>query len=96
MKAEIYSTKYWVNTSDKKKLFKNLNKSLENANFKIINFIEHFFENQGYTCLWLISESHLALHTFPEANKSYIELSSCNNNKNEHFKQLLNKYFQVI
>ena len=39
---------------------------------------EHPFNPQGYTALWLLSESHFAVHTFPEFGKSYIELSSCN------------------
>lgn len=47
--------------------------------------MEHYFEPQGYTCLWLLSESHFAIHTFPEANKTYIELSSCNRQMYENF-----------
>lgn len=27
--------------------------------------------------LWLLAESHFAIHTFPEENKMYIEISSC-------------------
>ena len=33
----------------------------------------------------------LAIHTFPEDEKTYIELSSCNENKNDRFIQLLNE-----
>ena len=29
------------------------------------------------TALFLLSESHFAIHTFPEENTTYIELSSC-------------------
>ena len=93
MKAEIHNTKHWVNITEPKILVKNLNNILKIANFKIVGFLEYYFDKQGYTCVWLIAESHLAVHTFPEDNKSYIELSSCNNNKNEQFKQLLNNYF---
>lgn len=39
---------------------------------------EHHFSPQGYTALWLLSESHFAVHTFPEFGRTYIELSSCN------------------
>lgn len=35
------------------------------------------FDPFGYTCLILLSESHLAIHTFPERGKAYIELTSC-------------------
>ena len=40
--------------------------------------MEHSFQPQGYTAIWLLAESHFAIHTFPEENKTYIELSSCN------------------
>ena len=40
--------------------------------------MDHHFSPQGYTALWLLTESHFAVHTFPEFGRSYIELSSCN------------------
>lgn len=43
----------------------------------MLRVIEHHFEPQGYTALWLLGESHLAVHTFPEHGISYLELSSC-------------------
>ncbi len=48
------------------------------AGFNILCFTDHHFTPQGYTALWLLTESHFAVHTFPEFGKSYIELSSCN------------------
>lgn len=50
---------------------------LEQSTFNVLNYSEHHFEPQGWTALWLLGESHLAIHTFPEHKKSYIELSSC-------------------
>ncbi len=91
MKAEIFTYKKWIPITNPKQLFDCLTNLLNKSNFIIVNHIEHHFEQQGYTCLWLISESHLAVHTFPEENKSYIELSSCNEQKNEIFKQLIEK-----
>jgi len=54
-----------------------LKKLLIDSNFGIEDKIEKHFEPFGYTGLWLLSESHFAIHTFPEENKTYIELSSC-------------------
>ena len=34
--------------------------------FEILGEVEHVFQPQGYTLLFLLSESHLSLHTFPE------------------------------
>ncbi|MEL7222709.1 MAG: S-adenosylmethionine decarboxylase, partial [Bacteroidota bacterium] len=50
------------------------------------------FEPQGWTGIWLLAESHLAIHTFPEARKTYIELSSCNRQMYDDFLHLLHKY----
>jgi S-adenosylmethionine/arginine decarboxylase-like enzyme len=38
---------------------------------------EYYFKPQGYSSLYLLSESHFAIHTFPEENQTYIELTSC-------------------
>ena len=50
-----------------------------NKNWWIDETREKVLDNTlEYTKLWLLGESHLALHTFPEENKDYVELSSCN------------------
>ncbi len=93
MKAEIFNYQKWIFITDNTYLVKQLQNALLIADFKIITFVEHHFSPQGYTALWLIAESHLALHTFPEENKSYVELSSCNKEKNETFKKWIEKEF---
>jgi S-adenosylmethionine/arginine decarboxylase-like enzyme len=37
----------------------------------------HHFEPQGVSIIYLLSESHIALHTWPENGTGYITLSSC-------------------
>ena len=44
----------------------------------MLDVLEHHFEPQGYTALYLLAESHFAVHTFPEFGRTYYELSSCN------------------
>ncbi|QWX85586.1 S-adenosylmethionine decarboxylase [Cellulophaga sp. HaHaR_3_176] len=79
--ANIYNHNFWSTCTDPDELKKVYSKLLKDAGFTIILFNEHHFPVQGYTCFWLLAESHLAIHTFPESNKSYIELSSCNEEK---------------
>lgn len=50
---------------------------LRRATFNVLNFSEYHFQPAGWTALWLLGESHLAVHTFPEHGTSYLELSSC-------------------
>jgi S-adenosylmethionine decarboxylase len=83
--SKIYNYRFWVQLTDEKELAPALEKLLREAGYGIVNFVEHQFEPQGYTCTWLLSESHCALHTFPEEGRSYIELSGCSRAKNEHF-----------
>ena len=95
MKAELYNFKCWINESDPKKLKSLGLQLLEECDFEVLGFMDHHFQPQGYTCIWLLGESHLAIHTYPEHNRSYIELTSCVLEKNEAFKERLNLLFPV-
>lgn len=74
----MWNKAFWICLTDPNKLKTKYNDVLKKSGFRILNFVEHHFSPMGYTCLYLLGESHLAIHTFPEENKSYIELSSCN------------------
>jgi len=67
----------WIEETNPFILREKFNTMLKESGFGVLSFVEYNFEPQGYTALWLLSESHFAIHTFPEENKSYIELSSC-------------------
>ena len=86
MEAKIWNKNGWVNEIDPTKLKNTFSELLGLSGFNILNFQEHYFEPIGYTALWLLGESHFAVHTFPEENKTYIELSSCNAEYYEFFK----------
>ncbi|MCB1178308.1 MAG: S-adenosylmethionine decarboxylase [Leptospiraceae bacterium] len=77
-KAQIFNFSAWIKDTNPNFLKERLNTLLLNSGFDVLGFQEHYFHPVGYTALWLLGESHLALHTFPEEKKSYIELSSCN------------------
>ena len=86
--AQIYNYQVWVNEFNPEQLRVIFEKYLVQSGFTILAFNEHHFPTQGYTCFWLLGESHLAIHTFPESKRSYIELSSCNEEKLIFFKGL--------
>jgi len=89
MKAEIYNYKTWITLTEPMLLVKVMEQLLQEANYTVLNKMEHHFEPQGFTAVWMLAESHLAIHTFPEGEKTYVELSSCNEAKNKHFVILL-------
>lgn len=95
MKAEIFNCRCWVENTEINVLTETLNLLLQEAKYTVLNFVEHVFENNGYTSVWLLAESHLALHTFPEENKSYIELSGCNKLKTDVFIKSIQQKFDI-
>lgn len=86
MKAQMFNFRKWLKETDPKKLKSTYEALLVASGFHIESFTEKHFSPQGYTALWLLSESHFAIHTFPEENKTYIELSSCIERPFENFK----------
>ena len=76
MLAKIWNSAFWVRLDEV--VIENLDALLDSAGFGVLGKQRHDFVPQGVTCLWLLSESHLALHTWPEHGVAYVELSSCN------------------
>jgi len=60
-----------------KKLKSLIENSLKKNNFTILKSIYHNFSPQGFTALILLSESHLAVHTYPEYNSISFNMYSC-------------------
>jgi len=49
----------------------------EKHRFTVLERVFHFFVPQGMTCLYLLSESHLSIHTWPERKFCSIDLFCC-------------------
>jgi S-adenosylmethionine/arginine decarboxylase-like enzyme len=77
MQAKMWNVSGWVDETDPELLKSKYNGVLKASGFGVLAFSEHYFTPYGYSSMWLLSESHFALHTFPEENKTYFELSSC-------------------
>lgn len=92
LEAKIYNHSEWIREVDEAVLKKNFREILIKSDFGLLNMMEHHFKPQGYTCIWLLAESHFAIHTFPEQNTTYIELSSCNKQMYDEFLLHLEKY----
>ena len=57
-----------------------INNSAKLANATILNLISNKFEPQGVTAIALLAESHLSIHTWPEANYAALDIFTCGNN----------------
>lgn len=92
MQAKIWQHSAWITTTQPSDLRHLFDTMLSLCGFNVLEVVEHHFQPQGYTCLWLLAESHFAVHTFPEHGRTYIELASCNGAKYRHFLMLLSRF----
>ena len=53
---------------------------IEKCNLNVVGELHHQFEPIGATLLYLLAESHLSVHTFPEGHYCTIDLYHCSNN----------------
>lgn len=80
---------FLTNIEDWRKLVKG---ALQKYGFTEVGFLAHGFDNNpekdgpvaqcGFTCTWLLAESHIALHTWPETQSYTLDAYVCNYSKN--------------
>jgi S-adenosylmethionine decarboxylase len=59
--------------------------------FQILNETQHIFEPIGCSILFLLSESHISIHTFPEKNHMSFDIYTCRQYKdNEVYNNIFN------
>ena len=91
MQAKIWNLSRWIDHIPKDEELKEYySETLNDSGFNVLKFTEYKFHPFGYTALWLLGESHFAVHTFPEEDRYYIELSSCNEKYYNTFHNLIN------
>lgn len=88
MIAKMNKWSGWITETDPRVLDDTYRHRLIQAGFKIVNECEYHFKPYGYTKLYLLAESHFAIHTFPEEGKTYLELSSCVDQQYNRFMEL--------
>lgn len=92
----IHNYAVYLRLTDPEEIKRIFNELLKVCDYQVLNFMEHKFQPVGYTCIWLLGESHLAIHTFPEKDMSYVELSSCSEVKNQKFRKLLETKYESL
>ena len=81
--SNIKNTKLLNNTELLKELLRNV---CINYNFEILKEVDYSFTPQGCTILFLLSESHISIHTFPERKHISFDIYTCReySNNNEY------------
>jgi S-adenosylmethionine decarboxylase len=52
-------------------------------NFSILGELDYIFTPQGLSFIFLLSESHLSIHTYPERNHISFDLYTCREYEND-------------
>lgn len=50
---------------------------INNFKLKVVSQGKHEFTNNGLTKCWILSQSHLIIHSWPENNALHIDLMTC-------------------
>jgi S-adenosylmethionine decarboxylase len=62
---------------DIKKIKKIMDSICEKYDFNVLQKIEHQFHPEGMSIIYLLSESHITIHTFPEKKYIAFDLYTC-------------------
>ena len=73
-----------------------MNKIINLCDLTVLNNISHTFEPCGFTGIYLLSESHLSFHTWPEHNKICIDLFSCGKSNKTIINSFLEREFKNV
>ena len=91
----IKNSKLLNSMSQLKQMFDHI---CEKYQYTILHKIEHPFEPQGITILYMLSESHISIHTFPEKNYAAMDIYTCreyeNNDVYLEIQEYLRKMFE--
>ena len=69
---------------------------IEKVKLTPLKEVEHQFEPQGISIIYLLAESHLSLHSWPENNSFAMDIHSCNSEIDmEAVKIVLHTYLNI-
>lgn len=77
--ATLYGVKDIKNLDKLRYIFE---KSLQKSGANICGKSEHTFSDFGFTCVWLLKESHCSIHTYAEQGIIFVDFFSCGNSCN--------------
>ena len=64
----------------------NLSQILQNfclaTNLNVVNFLEYQFEPFGFSAVFILQESHLAAHSWPEIGYLHLDILTCGDGLN--------------
>ncbi len=68
-------------------------KIIDGLNLKVVKKLTHLFYPNGATLAYILSESHLLIHTWPELTTVHIDLVTCSYRGKNEFESSINSAF---
>jgi S-adenosylmethionine decarboxylase proenzyme len=75
--CDIKNIKNIALMSDLQQLQTLMNNICDKNNYSVLKRSHHEFDPNGFSILYLLSESHMSIHTFPEKNYIAFDLYTC-------------------
>lgn len=75
------------------KLEEKLDYLTKELKLSVVNRVEHNFSPHGATIVYVLSTSHLAVHTWPEKNYAHIDLFVCQEIRLNEIEKAFNEQF---
>lgn len=76
-------------------LIKAMDQAVQSSGATILDKTPFIFAPNGLTIVYLLSESHASLHTYPEHGACFVDLFTCGDHcSSEQFDQFLRNYLQ--
>jgi len=92
---EIFGVKESLIVDSQSLIFR-VKKFVEKEKLKVVDFKHYDFKPYGTTIVFILSTSHLAVHTWPEYNYLHLDIVTCSNlSNNKNLTQIIKEVFEV-
>ncbi len=72
-----------------------MNEAVLSSGATILDSLPYVFEPNGLTMVFLLSESHGSIHTYPEHGACFVDLFTCGDNcSSDKFDKILREYLK--
>ena len=68
---------------------------INDLGLNVVKNLSHMFTPKGVTLVYILSESHLAIHTWPELGTIHVDLVTCSLRTQEEFEKSLKHSLSV-
>jgi len=76
-------------------LLEAMDEAVKSSGASILNRTYHIFPPNGLTAVYLLSESHASIHTYPEFGACFVDLFTCGDTcSSENFDRLMREYLK--